>query len=92
MSIRVNKIDKINPVGNLDLYKVHEVMTSSKITTEQKIQFLKKNHSEIKHLADEKISGSDFKMMMKNRPLKLFRPIKNSYTKAGVRINLQGRK
>lgn len=83
MSIRVNKIDKINPVGNLDLYKVHEVMTSSKITTEQKIQFLKKNHSEIKHLADEKISGSDFKMMMKNRPLKLFRPIKNSYTKAG---------
>lgn len=83
MGIRVDKIDNINPVGNLDLYKVREVMVSSKITTDQKIQFLKKNHSEISHLVDEKISGSDFKTMMDNRPLKLFRPLKNSYTKAG---------
>ena len=83
MGIRVDKIENINPVGNLDLYKVREVMVSSKITTEQKVQFLKKNHSEIKHLVDEKISGSDFKTIMENRPLKLFRPLKNSYTKAG---------
>lgn len=83
MGLKVDKIDNINPVGNLDLYKVHEVMTSGKITTDQKIQFIKKNHSEIKHLVDEKISSGDFKTMMKNRPLILFKPIKNSYTKAG---------
>ena len=83
MSIRVDKIEDINSVGNLDLYKVREVMVSGKITTEQKIQFLKKNHSEISHLAEEKISGADFKKIMGNRPLKLFRPLANSYTKAG---------
>lgn len=83
MGIRIDKIDGINPIGNLDLYKVREVMVSSKITTDQKIQFLKKNHTEISHLVEEKISGSDFKMMMDGRPLKLFRPLKNSYTKAG---------
>lgn len=83
MGMKINKIDIINPVGNLDLYKVHEVITSSKITTDQKIKFIKKNHSEIKHLVDEKISGSDFRAIMKNRPLIIFKPIKNSYTKAG---------
>ena len=83
MGIKIDKIDKINPVGNLDLYKVREVITSSKITTDQKIKFIKKNHSEISHLVDEKISSSDFKTIMNNRPLILFKPLKNSYTKAG---------
>ncbi len=81
--MKIDKIDKINPVGNLDLYKVREVITSSKITTDQKIKFIKKNHSEISHLVDEKISSSDFKTIMNNRPLILFKPLKNSYTKAG---------
>ncbi|MBO6181867.1 hypothetical protein J6O86_09305 [bacterium] len=83
MGMKIDKIDKINPVGNLDLYKVREVITSSKITTDQKIKFIKKNHSEISHLVDEKISSSDFKTIMNNRPLILFKPLKNSYTKAG---------
>lgn len=83
MGIKIDKIDKINPVGNLDLYKVREVITSSKITADQKIKFIKKNHSEISHLVDEKISSSDFKTIMNNRPLRLFKPLKNSYTKAG---------
>jgi len=81
--MKIDKIDKINPVGNLDLYKVREVITSSKITTDQKIKFIKKNHSEISHLVDAKISSSDFKTIMNNRPLRLFKPLKNSYTKAG---------
>ncbi len=83
MGMKIDKIDKINPVGNLDLYKVREVIISSKITTDQKIKFIKKNHSEISHLVDEKISSSDFKTIMNNRPLILFKPLKNSYTKAG---------
>lgn len=83
MGIKIDKIDKINPVGDLDLYMVREVITSSKITADQKIKFIKKNHSEISHLVDEKISSSDFKTIMNNRPLRLFKPLKNSYTKAG---------
>ena len=85
MDIRIDKINNINPVVNLDLYKIHEVMTSNKITTDQKVQFIEKNHNEIVHLVNEKISESEFKTMMENRPLKLFRPLKNSYTKAGDR-------
>ena len=83
MSIRVDKVDKIYPTGNLDLYKVREVIASSKISTDQKLKFLKNNHSEISHLVEQKISGTEFKSIMDNRPLKLFKPIRNSYTKAG---------
>ena len=78
-----NKINKISSVQNLNLYKIREVMISTEITKDQKIQFIKKNHSEIVHLIDEKISGSDFQVLMQNRPLKLLRPLKNRYTKAG---------
>ncbi|MBP3846562.1 hypothetical protein J6I39_02305 [bacterium] len=83
MSIRIEKIDNINYIGNLDLYKVRQILGSNKITADQKIKFIKKNHSEIFHLAEQKISSTDFKTIMDNRPLKLFRPLKNSYTKAG---------
>ena len=83
MVIRVEKTDKIKPLGNFDLHGVREVLTSNKITENEKIQFIKKNHAEIMHLANEKISGKDFKIIMDNRPLQLLRPIKNKYTKAG---------
>ncbi len=83
MSIRIEKIDNINYIGNLDLYKVRQILGSNKITADQKIKFIQKNHSEILHLAEQKISSTDFKTIMDNRPLKLFRPLKNSYTKAG---------
>lgn len=83
MSYSINGINGFNPINNLDLYKVREVMTSSEISRTEKIQFLKKNHTEIRNLAKEKISSSDFEAIMDNRPLKLFKPIKNAYTKVG---------
>lgn len=83
MSYSVDRINRFHPIENLDLYKVREVMTSSEISRTEKIQFIKKNHTQIKHLANEKISSSDFKAIMDNRPLQLFKPIKNAYTKAG---------
>lgn len=83
MSIHVDKISRIRPVGNLDLYKVREVLASSQISSDQKIKFIRHNHAEISHLVEEKISSDDFKIIMDNRPLELFKPFKNSYTKAG---------
>ena len=83
MSYSIDRINSFHPIENLDLYKVREVMTSSEISRTEKIQFIKKNHNEIKNLAKEKISCSDFKSIMDKRPLKLFKPIKNAYTKAG---------
>ena len=81
MNMRIDGIGSIKPVGPLDLYKVREVMTSSKINETEKIKFLEANHDKIKCLANEKISGTDYEMMMEIRPLKLQNPLKNVYIK-----------
>ena len=83
MSIKVEQIDEFSPIENLDMYRLHEVMTSGKITADQKISFMEKNHAEISNIVDNRISGKDFRKMMKNRPLNIYGPLKNSYTKAG---------
>ena len=56
-------------------------MTSSRINEAEKIKFLNENHDKIKNLATEKISGTDYEMMIENRPLKLQNPLKNVYIK-----------
>jgi len=81
MDILTDKIDAIKPIGTLDLYKVREIMTSNKINETEKIKFLKNNQTKIEHLVNEKISGTDFEIIMENRPLKLVNPLKNEYTK-----------
>lgn len=83
--MQVDRVDIIQPVNNLDFDKLRDIMTSSKITKNQKIQFLNDNHSEIKSIIDGKISSSDFKMIMENRHLELLRPLKNRYTRLGDR-------
>ena len=81
MDIRIDQIGTIKPIGPLDLYKVREIMTSSRINETDKIKFLKDNHDKIKCLANDKISGTDYEMMMGIRPLKLQNPLKNIYIK-----------
>ena len=54
MNISVGRINSIQSVGHLDLYKVREIMTSNKITQTEKIKFLQENHDKIKSLAEEK--------------------------------------
>ena len=68
MDISINKIDSIKPVVILNLYDVREIMTSNKINEDEKIKFLKENHDKIKCLAEEKISGTDYEMMMEQDP------------------------
>ena len=70
-------INAIRPVGNLDLCKVREIMTSNKITQTEKIKFLQENHDKIKSLAEQKISGTEYEKMIDVRPLKLQNPLKN---------------
>ncbi|MEE3350362.1 MAG: hypothetical protein VZR09_10040, partial [Candidatus Gastranaerophilaceae bacterium] len=60
MNISVGRINSIQSVGPLDLYKVREIMTSNKITQIEKIKFLQENHDKIKSLAEEKISGTEY--------------------------------
>ena len=83
MSIQIDKIGKTDIIGDIDLYRVHEIMVSGEIPADQKVQFLKKNYSKISNLADKKISSNEFRKIMNDRPLEIYSPIKNSYTKAG---------
>lgn len=79
---------KISAVESLDFNKIKKVLTSSQITDAQKIQFIRSNKLEIKKIMEESITSSEFKSLMKARPLQKFRPLKNSYTKAGDKIIL----
>ena len=80
MNIQIDEFDINKP---LNLSGVRKVLSSTKITDEQKLQFLRKNKVEIKSMVETAITGSEFKSLMKNRPLIKFRPLKNSFTKAG---------
>ena len=81
-------INKIESVSNksLDIYSLYHIMSSPKLDDYQKIEFVKKNRQEIKHIMERKISNPEFFNMMQNRPLIKFRPLKNSYTKWGDKI------
>ena len=82
---------KVSPIcltDNIDLYKVREILTSNKISQNEKIEFIRANKTEIEKAVDVKISAPEFKWILKNRPLRKFRPFKNSFTKRGDRILL----
>ena len=78
----------INSIGKLDNLKVYEILCSQKFTCNQKALFLKEHSEEIKTILKTEITKSEFLEMMKNRPLKRFRPIKNSFTKQGDKLLL----
>ena len=81
MDMAIDRIGAISSAGTLNLYKVREVMTSNRIKQAEKIKFLNENHDKIKSLAAEKISGTDYEMLMGIRPLKLQNPLKNVFIK-----------
>ena len=76
---------KIEPIT---FNSINKVLTSSEITDQQKIDFLKSNKVEISKMVEAKISSKEFSFLMQNRPLVKFRPLKNSFTKRGDKILL----
>lgn len=79
------KVDKIN---DLNIDKIYKVLTSTSITEAQKTSFVLANRAQIKHILENSINHVDFKTIMKNRTIQKFRPLKNSFTKAGDKIIL----
>ena len=79
---------KVSAVDSIDFSTVKKILTSVEITDAQKVQFIRANKSEIRRVMEENITSSEFKSLMKTRPLQKFRPFKNSYTKAGDKIIL----
>ncbi len=82
------EISAINLITPITLSKVHEVLTSNKITDSQKTDFVRRYKTQIQEAIDVKISGTEFKWIMSNRPLPKFKPLKNSFTKRGDKIML----
>jgi hypothetical protein len=79
---------KVNPVSTVDIYTIKKVLSSSKLTDTQKVNYIKKNSTGIKHLVENEITSEDYIYMMKGRPLEKFRPFKNSFTKGGDKMLL----
>lgn len=76
-------MDKIQPVNSIDALMVYHVLSSPKLTDNQKAEFIKKNSNAIKSIAKSEISQKEFEKILAQRPLIRFRPLKNSFTKQG---------
>lgn len=85
MNMSVQPVNLANPV--ITLNTVREVLTSNKITSDQKTDFIRRFQPQINHIIHN-LSGSEFRSIMKHRPLRKFRPFKNSFTKRGDKILL----
>lgn len=83
--MKVNAISLLTPIT---LSKVHEILTSNKITDSQKTQFVRHYKTEIQQALEVKLSGAEFKWIMSKRPLQKFKPVRNSFTKRGDKIML----
>jgi len=80
-------VSAINSIP-ITLTNVYEVLSSNRISQSQKTQFLRQNKTRIEQALDVKLSATEFKWIMKLRPLRKFKPIRNSFTKRGDRIML----
>lgn len=81
--MEISAISSINSLTPLTLAKVHEVLTSNKISHNQKTEFIRHYKTQIEEVMDIKLSGVEFKWIMGCRPLQKFRFLKNSITKRG---------
>lgn len=82
------EISSISSVGHIDLFTIREVLTSDKITESDKNRFIRRNQAEIRDVLQKELTAPELAHIMKYRPLIKYRPIKNSYTKAGDKIIL----
>ena len=69
--------------GPLTINKVYNVLSATHISASDKEQFIQVNQTAIEQLFAGKANSMAFQQIMKGRPLQLFKPIKNSFTKAG---------
>lgn len=82
--VKIDAIDAIDALNSpVDTWAVYKVLSSQKISTDDKYKYIKQHSAEIKDIAKSKISKEEFEFLMQNRPLIKFKPLKNSFTKQG---------
>lgn len=74
---------KVVKVDSIDLNMLQRVLASEKITEAQKTQFIRQNQTQIEKVIKMQVTPTEFKGLMKNRPLRKFKPLRNSFTKRG---------
>ena len=79
-------VSPIDSIKTIDLNTIYKVLSSNKISDRQKTDFVRQNKTAIEQAIDIKLTGADFKYLMKWRPLKKFKPIRNAFTKRGDKI------
>jgi len=77
------EVSPISSIKIIDLNTIQKVLSSNKISDNQKHEFIRRNKTAIQQALDVKLSGTEFLSLMKYRPLRKFRFIKNSITKRG---------
>ena len=75
-------------IETIDFDTVYKVLSSRKISEAQKTQFIRNNSAKIRNIVEFQITSADFNRLMEQRPLKKFKPLKNSFTKYGDKIIL----
>ena len=84
----IMEISAISSSNIIDINTIREILSSNKIAQSKKIEFMRTNNTQIKQVLDNKLSGNEFVGLMKYRPLRKFKPLKNSFTKRGDKILL----
>ena len=79
---------QVDKIGAVDFETVYKVLSSDKITSSQKENFIRTNRAQIKNIVEFQLTSSEFNQLMDNRHIIKFRPIKNSFTKYGDKIIL----
>ena len=81
-------VPSISSITTIDLPTIHRVLSSTSISEVQKENFVRQHREQISHVLKGHISITEYKYLMKNRPLRKFRFLKNSITKRGDKIFL----
>ena len=81
--MEISAISSIDALTPITLTKVREILTSNNISHNQKTEFIRHFKTQIQEALDVKLTGTEYKWIMGNRPLQKFRFIKNSVTKRG---------
>ena len=76
----------ISSISSVDFHTVQKILSANHITDADKVKFIRNNS--VRQAVEQYISSKDFSCLMKSRPLQVFKPLKNSFTKRGDKILL----
>ena len=82
------RIEAITNINSIDLSSLYKILTSTKITESQKLEFINNHQTQVRQVLCANITCREFKDLMQKRPLQKFKPLKNSFTKRGDKILL----